>query len=76
MVLGAKGSLFLTRPSLAHYILNREELLQRAGQVMQWVKEGNLQLRIEHQYPLSQAAKAHQDLESRATTGKLILLPD
>lgn len=76
MVLGAKGSLFLTRPSLAHYILDREELLHRAGEVLGWVKDGSLQLRIEHVYPLSEAAKAHHELESRATTGKLILLPD
>jgi NADPH2:quinone reductase len=76
LILGAKGSLYLTRPSLSHYMLDREELLQRAGQVLQWVKDGSLQLRIEHVYPLSQAAKAHQDLESRATTGKLILLPE
>lgn len=76
LLLGGKGSIFLTRPSLTHYMLDRQELLQRAGQVFQWISEGSLQLQIEHVYPLSQAAKAHQDLEARKTTGKLLLLPE
>lgn len=76
MVLGAKGSLFLTRPSLAQYMLSREEFLWRANQVLGWVADGNLKLQIEHIYPLSQAAQAHKDLEARKTTGKLLLLPD
>lgn len=75
MVLGAK-SLFLTRPSLAHYVLTREELLKRAADVLGWMAEGSLKLRIEHQYPLAEAAQAHRDLEARRTTGKLLLLPD
>jgi NADPH2:quinone reductase len=76
LVLGSKGSLFLTRPSLAHYVLDRQELLQRASQVLQWIAEGSLHLQIDYVYPLSQAAKAHQDLEARLTTGKLLLLPE
>lgn len=76
MLLQAKGSLFLTRPSLGQYMLTREELLWRAGQVLNWVADGSLQLHIEHIYPLSQAAQAHKDLEGRKTTGKLLLLPD
>jgi NADPH2:quinone reductase len=76
MVLGAKGSLFLTRPSLGHYVQDRAELMSRANDVLNWVSSGELQLRIEHTYPLSKASQAHIDLESRATTGKLLLLPD
>ena len=73
-ILGAKGSLFLTRPSLAHYTASREELLQRAGEVFQWIVSGSLKLLIERTYHLSEADKAHRDLESRATAGKLILI--
>lgn len=76
MVLGSKGSLFLTRPSLAHYVKDRTELQSRANDVLSWVASGQLQLRIEHTYPLAQASQAHTDLESRATTGKLLLLPE
>jgi NADPH2:quinone reductase len=75
MVLSAKGSLFLTRPTLGHYLLSREELLKRAADVLGWIADGSLKLRIEHQYPLAEAAQAHRDLESRITTGKLLLLP-
>jgi NADPH2:quinone reductase len=70
-----KGSYFLTRPTLAHYALDRQELLSRAGDLFRWLEDGSLQLRIEHKYPLSDAAQAHCDLEARATTGKLLLLP-
>jgi NADPH2:quinone reductase len=76
MVLGSKGSLFLTRPSLAHYVKDRAELLSRANDVLNWVASGQLRLRIEHTYPLAHASQAHTDLESRATTGKLLLLPE
>lgn len=69
-----KSSFFLTRPSLGHYTLTREELLQRAGDVLRWIDEGKLKLRIEHTYSLFEAAQAHRDLEGRATTGKLLLL--
>jgi NADPH:quinone reductase len=74
-ILNGKGSLFLTRPSLAHYLLSREELLWRAGDVLQWIESGKLRLRIERTYPLADAAAAHRDLESRRTAGKLLLIP-
>ena len=73
-VLNGKGSLFLTRPSLAHHCVTRDELLWRAGDVFGWVASGDLKLRVEHAYPLAQAADAHRDLESRRTSGKLLLL--
>jgi NADPH:quinone reductase len=74
-ILNTKGSLYLTRPSLAHYCATREELLWRAGDVLQWVATGKLKLAIDRTYPLAQAAQAHADLESRATAGKLLLIP-
>ena len=74
-ILNGKGSLFLTRPSLAHYASNREELEWRAGDVLNWVAEGKLKLRIDRSYALADAAQAHRDLEGRRTAGKLILLP-
>jgi NADPH2:quinone reductase len=73
-ILNAKGSLFLTRPSLGHYVLTRDELLWRAGDVLSWVASGKLKLRIDRTYPLEEAAAAHRDLESRKTAGKLVLL--
>jgi NADPH2:quinone reductase len=72
-ILNAKGSLFLTRPSLAHHIQTREELLWRAGDVLNWIDAGKLKLRIDRTYPLAQAADAHRALEGRHTTGKLLL---
>jgi NADPH:quinone reductase len=75
-ILNQKGSLYLTRPSLAHHCLTREELLWRAGDVLGWVGSGKLKLRLEREYPLSQAAQAHMDLAGRKTAGKLILVPD
>ena len=74
-VLNVRGSLFLQRPSLNHHIAAREELLQRAGEVLGWIKEGKIKLRIEHQLPLGQAAEAHKALEGRKTTGKILLIP-
>jgi NADPH2:quinone reductase len=74
-ILNGKGSLFLTRPSLAHYLLTRDELLWRAGDVLHWVALGKLKLRIERSYALANAAAAHRDLEGRKTTGKLLLIP-
>lgn len=74
-MLAAKGSLYLTRPSLGHYSATREELLARAGDVLDWVAKGELNLRIEKTFPLSDAAEAHRELESRRTTGKLLLSP-
>jgi NADPH:quinone reductase len=70
-----KGSLFLTRPSLGQYIATREELEQRATDVMGMISAGKLKLRIEHIYKLSEAQQAHRDLEGRKTTGKLLLIP-
>jgi NADPH2:quinone reductase len=74
-ILNGKGSLFLTRPSLAHHCQTREELLWRAGDVLGAIRAGDLKLRIERAYPLADAARAHRDLESRATAGKLLLIP-
>lgn len=76
LVLSQKGSLFLTRPSLQHYVATREELLWRAGDVLAWVQEGRLKLRIERVYRLAEAAEAHRALESRATAGKLLVVPE
>jgi NADPH2:quinone reductase len=75
-ILNTKGSLFLTRPSLAHYCANREELLWRAGDVLQWIASGKLKLAIDRTYPLAQVAQAHRDLESRATAGKVLLISE
>ena len=72
-ILNGKGSLYLTRPSLGHYVLTRDELLWRAGDVLNWVASGKLKLRIDRSYPLSDAASAHRDLEGRKTAGKLLL---
>ena len=72
-LLNQKGSLFLTRPSLRHYVATRAELLERAGQVFSWIREGLLTLRIGHEFPLAEAAEAHRQLEARATTGKVVL---
>ena len=71
----ATGSLFLTRPGLPDYTVTKEELHQRAGDVLGWVKSGELKLRVEHIFPLSEAAEAHRQLEGRATTGKVLLIP-
>ena len=73
--LAAKGSLFLTRPSLAHYTLDRAELLQRANDLFTWTASGKLKLRIEKTFRMAEAAEAHRQLEGRKTTGKVILLP-
>ena len=73
--LAAKGSLFLTRPSLPHYTLERSELLQRANDVFNWTATGRLKVKIDKTFPLAEAAEAHRELEGRKTTGKVILLP-
>lgn len=73
--LSQKGSLFVTRPTLAHYTATREELEWRANEVLQMIVDGDLKLRIHQVYPLSDAAQAHRDLEGRKTTGKLLLKP-
>jgi len=74
-VLSAKGSLFLTRPTLAHYMATRDELLSRAKDVFAWIADGSLKLRIGATFPLAEAARAHQELQARRTTGKVLLLP-
>ncbi len=74
-VLGAKGSLFLTRPSLAHHVATTQDLRQRAAQVLGWVADGLLQVRVGARYLLADSAAAHSDLEARRTTGKSIVLP-
>jgi len=74
-VLNQKGSLFLTRPTLAHHILTRAELVARAGEVLGWIESGKLRVRIERELPLAQAAEAHRLLEGRKTTGKVLLVP-
>lgn len=74
--LSTRGSLYITRPSLKDYASTREELELRAGEVLRWVAEGSLKLRLEHTYPLAEAAQAHRDLEARKTTGKILLIPD
>ncbi len=74
-IFNAKGSLFLTRPSLGHYTATREELLQRAGEVLGWMRDGKLKLRMEFEFPLKDAAEAHRALEGRKTTGKVLLTP-
>jgi NADPH2:quinone reductase len=73
--LNPKGSLFLTRPTLGHYIATREELLERGGAVLSAVAEGRLDVRIGGRYPLDEAGRAHDDLQGRRTTGKLLLVP-
>src|SRR5216683_2173095 len=69
-----KGSLYLTRPSIGHYIMSRQALQERAGAIFGMIRGGKLKLRIEHVYPLEQAVQAHRDLEGRKTTGKLLLI--
>ena len=71
----AKGSWFLTRPTIVHYTAERSELEQRAGEVFDWIQAGTLRLRIEHTFPLHEAAAAHRALEGRTTTGKVLLIP-
>jgi NADPH2:quinone reductase len=73
--LSQKGSLFITRPTLAHYTATREELEQRSSDVFQMITSHRLQLRIHKTYPLEAAEQAHRDLEGRKTTGKLLLIP-
>lgn len=73
LLLGQKGSIFLTRPTLGHYAANREELLWRTGDLFEWLKAGQLWLHIERVYAMSEAAAAHTALESRQTSGKLLL---
>ncbi len=73
--LSSKGSLFVTRPTLWHYVATREELEWRAGEVLGWVADGTLKLRMEHVYALTEAGRAQADMEARKTTGKVLLEP-
>jgi len=73
--LNSGGSLFVTRPTLAHYVATREELLRRAADVLGAIAEGSLRVAIGGRYPLEQAAEAYRDLEARRTTGKLLVIP-
>src|SRR6266550_1738855 len=73
--LNSGGSLFLTRPTLVHYLADAAELRWRAGEVFDWIAKGDLDVRIGGTYPLSDAARAQEDLAGRRTTGKLLLLP-
>src|SRR5207302_1683274 len=75
LLLSQHGSLFLTRPKLGDYVAMRDELVSRAGDVLEAVRRGDLAVRIHEALPLARAADAHRLLESRATAGKLILLP-
>ena len=74
-ILSAKGSLFLTCPSLPHYIADRASLEKRAGDVLGWIVSGKLKMRIEFTFPLANMAEAHRSLEARKTTGKVLLIP-
>jgi NADPH2:quinone reductase len=75
IVLAQKGSLYVTRPTLANYIATREELVTRSSAVFAMIAAGKLKLRIDHTYPLAEAQRAHRELEARKTTGKLLLIP-
>jgi NADPH2:quinone reductase len=74
-MLNPKGSLFLTRPTLHNYVATLEDLAWRAGDVLAWVSDGSLKLRIDREVPLALAAEAHRALEGRRTTGKILLTP-
>ena len=74
-LLNTKGSLFLTRPSLGHYIADRKELLWRAGDLFAWIAAGELNVRIDQTFPLAEAAEAHRSMEGRKTKGKVLLIP-
>jgi NADPH:quinone reductase len=73
--LNSGGSLYLTRPTLVHYVTDRTELLWRASDLFRWIAKGDLSVRVGAEYPLADARRAHEDLAGRRTTGKLILVP-
>ena len=73
LVLTQKGSLYLTRPSLIHYVADERSFQERASKVLNWVADGTLELRIERVYPLTEIIQAYRDLEGRKTTGKLVI---
>ena len=74
-ILNRKGSLFLTRPSLGAYVATRDELIARASEVLGWIGDRSLKLRVDRSFPLAQAADAHRALEARETSGKVLLIP-
>jgi len=76
LILAAKGSIYLTRPTMRHYVGERSDLIGRSSDLFQWIAEGRLQVRIGAELPLADAAEAHRALERRATTGKVILIPE
>jgi NADPH2:quinone reductase len=75
LLLAQKGSIFLTRPTMAHYLRTREEFVGRASELFGWIAQGDLEVRIGASYPLAEAAEAHRALEARRTTGKVLLHP-
>ncbi len=75
LTLMQKGSLFLTRPTMGHYIATQEELLARTNDLFEWIGAGELEVRIGERFPLAEAAEAHRALEGRRTTGKVLLIP-
>lgn len=74
-ILAQKGSLYLTRPTLTHYMLTREELMQRTSELFDWIQSGVVKIRIDSTFPLAKVADAHRKLESRASSGKILLIP-
>jgi NADPH2:quinone reductase len=74
-ILNQKGSLFLTRPTLGHYLLTRDELLKRAGDLFNWMAAGQLKVRVDCSFPLADAAAAHRYMEGRETKGKVLMIP-
>jgi NADPH2:quinone reductase len=75
LVLSTAGSIFLTRPTIAHHLATREELLSRSSELFAWLRSGTLRLTIHRSLPLADATEAHRLLEARKTTGKLLLIP-
>ncbi len=75
LLLSQKGSIFLTRPTMFHYLRTREELLARANDLFQWIADGSLEVRIGAEFDLADAADAHRALEGRKTTGKVLIRP-
>jgi NADPH:quinone reductase len=74
-ILNVKGSIYLTRPGLAHYTATREELLWRTGDIFKWISDCSLKIRVDRSFPLKEAALAHQALEARQTAGKVLIQP-
>ena len=74
-ILNQKGSLFITRPTLANYAGSREEIAERTSDMFDWLANGKLEVKIDQEFPLSEASEAHQYLEARKTKGKVLLLP-